>query len=104
VTKGRRELAHDWNGASWLFASESNRAAFKAAPETYAPQYGGYCAYTVSQGYTANIDPEAWSIVDGRLYLNYSKSVRSKWQQDTAGYIAKANANWPKLLDKGQVQ
>ena len=73
--------------------------AFAAQPEKYAPQFGGYCAWAVSQGYTASIDPEAWTIYEGKLYLNYSKGVRDEWAQDIPGNIAKGENNWPKVLD-----
>ena len=72
---------------------------FAANPEKYAPQYGGYCAWAVSQGYTASTDPEAWKIVDGKLYLNYSKSVQLTWEQDAAGNIAAADENWLTVLN-----
>ena len=88
-------LAH--KGATWRFASEANRDAFKADPAKYAPQFGGYCAWAVSQGYTAKGDPEAWKIVSGKLYLNYNRSVRRSWAKNAAKLIRKGNANWPKL-------
>jgi hypothetical protein len=84
-------------GATWRFASAEHRDMFAASPEQYAPRYGGYCSYAVSQGHTASIDPEAWKIVDGKLYLNYSKGVQKMWEKDQAGYIGKADANWPGL-------
>ena len=89
----------DYDGATWRFASAANRAAFEADPAKYAPQYGGYCAYAVSQGYTASTDPEAWKIVDDKLYLNYSKSVQRKWEANQSTFITDANANWPKVLN-----
>ncbi len=95
---GSAEHAFEWQGATWRFASAAHRDRFAAAPEKYAPQYGGYCAFAVAKGYTASIDPEAWTVVDGKLYLNYSKKVQKKWQEDVPGHIAKADANWPKLL------
>jgi YHS domain-containing protein len=95
---GSSDFTHEWNGTTWYFASAENRDAFVANPEQYAPQYGGYCAWAVSQGYTAKIDPEAWAIVDGKLYLNYSKDVQARWQKDVPGHIAKADANWPAVL------
>jgi YHS domain-containing protein len=98
-TEGKAELSSTWKGVSWHFSSADSMKAFEAAPEKYAPQYGGYCAYAVSKGATAPGDPEAWSVVDGKLYLNLSKSIRSTWQKDTAGNIAAANANWPKVLE-----
>lgn len=98
--KGSKEFEHQWNGATWRFSSSENLAAFREEPLAYAPQYGGYCAWAVSQGYTASTDPEAWRIVDGRLYLNYSKSVQQTWERDIPGNIAKADANWPGVLQK----
>lgn len=97
-TKGSKKIAHTWNGAEWRFASTENRDLFVADPEAYAPQFGGYCAWAVSQGYTAGIDPEAWKIVDGKLYLNYSKKVQAKWEADIPGFIRSAEGHWPKLL------
>jgi YHS domain-containing protein len=91
------DYEYAWMDATWYFASAENRDKFAAEPEKYAPQYGGYCAWAVSQGYTAKIDPQAWSIVDGKLYLNYSKGVQSQWQQDVPGNIAKGDANWPAI-------
>ena len=95
---GKASITHKWNGATWRFTSVANRDRFAASPEKYAPRYGGYCAWAVSQGYTASTDPDAWSIVDGKLYLNYSKSVQKKWEGDVPGHIASANSNWPGLL------
>lgn len=98
--KGSDEFVFDWNGAQWRFASAAHRDAFKAEPAKFAPQYGGYCAWAVSRGYTASIDPEAWRIVNGRLYLNYSRKVQAQWEQDVAGNVAKADENWPTILKK----
>jgi hypothetical protein len=74
--------------------------AFKANPSAFAPQYGGYCAWAVSQNYTASGDPNFWKIVNGKLYLNYDKSVQATWEKDIPGYIAKADRNWPGVLGK----
>ena len=79
------------------FASAENRDEFARSPEKYAPQYGGYCAYGVSQGHTAPIDPEAWTIVEGKLYLNYSKGVKKTWSEAIPKHIDEANRNWPGL-------
>jgi YHS domain-containing protein len=95
---GKRTHRLEWKGATWSFSSAKNKELFEAAPEKYAPRYGGYCAFAVSRGSTASIDPDAWSIVDGALYLNYSLGVRAQWSGDIPGNIAKGNANWPKLL------
>ena len=96
--EGSAEFELEWNGATWRFSSAAHRDLFRADPQRYAPQYGGYCAWAVSQGYTASTDPEAWRIVDGKLYLNYSADVQRKWERDVAGFIAKADAAWPRLL------
>lgn len=98
--RGREDLTLDHDGARWRFASEANRDAFKANPAKYAPQYGGYCAWAVSRGYTAKGDPDAWKVVDGRLYLNYDKSVQKAWEKDVPGNIKKGDSNWPKVLGK----
>jgi len=95
---GDPAITHDYMGVTWQFSTEANRDAFAAEPEAYAPQYGGYCAFAVSQGYTASTVPEAWSIVDGKLYLNFSTSVRRRWERDIPGHIAAADANWPGVL------
>lgn len=97
--EGRAAFEYQWNGATWRFANAENLAAFKAEPDAYAPQYGGYCAWAVSQGYTASADPMAWRIVDDKLYLNYSREVQKRWKQDIPGNIRKADANWPRVLD-----
>ncbi len=96
--EGRKEFAYEWNGATWRFASVAHRDLFVQEPARYAPQYGGYCAWAVSQGYTAGIDPEAWTIRDGKLFLNYDLDVQKKWALDIPGNIAKGDANWPKIL------
>ncbi|MEO0633050.1 MAG: YHS domain-containing (seleno)protein [Pseudomonadota bacterium] len=96
---GNPELAYKWNGATWHFSSAENRDAFAADPAGYAPQYGGYCAYAVSEGYTASTVPDAWKIVDGKLYLNYSRRVQRWWERDIPGRIADGNANWPTVLN-----
>lgn len=95
---GRADLAFAWRGATWRFANEANLAAFRDDPEAYAPRYGGYCAWAVAEGYTASSDPEAWRIVDGRLYLNYSRSVQARWERDVPGNIERGDANWPGVL------
>jgi len=98
--KGDAKHTHQWKGATWRFASAANRDAFAAAPEKYAPQYGGYCAYGVAGGYTVSTVPEAWSVREGKLYLNYSAGVQRDWLKDPAGYVRKADANWPKALQR----
>ena len=98
--KGNKDLTTGYDGATWRFASAANRDAFKAAPTKYAPQYGGYCAYAVSKGSTAKGDPQAWTVHDGKLYLNYNKKVRATWAKDIPGNVKKGDANWPAVLEK----
>jgi len=97
-TMGDSAHSSDWGGATWQFASAENKAMFDADPEAFAPKYGGYCAYAVSKGSTAPTDPEAWTIYEDRLYLNFSTNVRSIWSEDIPGNIAKADNNWPSVL------
>lgn len=98
--EGSKAFQHTYKGVTWRFASADNLAAFKANPEKYAPQYGGYCAWAVSQGYTAKGDPKAWKVVDGKLYLNYDLNIQKRWEKDIPGFIVKGDANWPKVLEK----
>jgi YHS domain-containing protein len=101
--KGKKEFSFLWNEATWIFASRENLAAFKIDPEKYAPQFGGYCAYGISEGHKAPTSPDAWTIVDGKLYLNYNKNVRSLWNEKQSDHIANANKNWPKIkLEKDE--
>lgn len=97
AVKGQKKWSTEWQGATWHFSSQANLDAFKADPEKYAPQYGGYCAYGVSQGYTPEIDPQAFHIQDGKLYLNLSKVVLQRWKEDIPGYVHDADKNWPEL-------
>ena len=94
---GSSEYTYQWHGAVWHFASAQHRDAFAKSPESYAPQYGGYCAYGVSQGHTAPVDPAAWKIINGKLYLNYNKEVQKLFLNDPSSEIEKADQNWPKL-------
>lgn len=86
------ELTH--GKAAYRFATAENRAAFAADPQKYLPQYGGFCAYGLSRGYKAPIDPAAFTIRGGRLYLNYDLNVQQTWRQDAGAHIDKANRNW----------
>jgi hypothetical protein len=97
-TPGREDLSLLHDGATWRFASEDNRRLFRADPNRYAPQYGGYCAYAVADGGTSGGNPKAWRIVNGRLYVNATPRVQLKWETDIPGYIKKADANWPQVL------
>jgi len=93
----------EWQGAVWRFASAENQELFESDPEAYAPQYGGYCAKALSEGNVVSTDPEAWKIVDGKLYLNYSADVQAQWSEDIPGNIAKADELWPNVLEGATV-
>ena len=96
--EGSGEHSFEWKGATWRFASAENRKRFTADPSRYAPQYGGYCAYAVAHGTAAATDPEAWRIVDDKLYLNLDRDIQALWMEDVPGFIRKADDNWPMLL------
>ncbi|MEL7257905.1 MAG: YHS domain-containing (seleno)protein [Pseudomonadota bacterium] len=96
--KGSSEHSIEWNGMRWRFANAENLAAFKANPEKYAPQFGGYCSWAVSQGYTAHGDRDAWTVENGKLYLNYNNRIRNRWLKDVQGFIAQGEANWPSII------
>lgn len=92
--------AHEvsWKGATWRFATRDNADSFAAAPERFAPQFGGYCAFAASRGYLAPTIPEAWTVHEGQLFLNASLRARELWLQDVPGNIAKGRQNWPAIL------
>jgi len=95
--KGNESFTFSWHGMTWCFLSKENRDLFAAGPEKYAPQYDGYCAWAMTESRKAITDPEVWKIVDGKLYLNCSKSAYEKWSRDIPGNIKKADANWMTL-------
>jgi YHS domain-containing protein len=97
AVKGTMQFLYEWMGVKWQFADKEHREMFSQDPQKYAPQFGGYCSWAVGHNYTADGDPEAWRIVDGKLYLNYDRSVQKKWEQDRAKWIQEANRNWPGL-------
>lgn len=92
--EGSEDFAFEYNGVEWLFASAENRDLFAADPEAYAPAYDGHCAYAMANGRKVRADPEVWSIVDGRLYVNFSPRIQRRWEEDIPGYIADADAEY----------
>ncbi len=95
---GSDQFTAEWMGATWKFASQENLDRFTADPEKYAPQYGGYCAYGVAQGALVKIELENWSIIDGKLYLNYDDGVQGKWDKNVPGFIETADKLFDNLL------
>jgi len=96
--KGSVDYSTEYKEATWLFSSQQNLDLFLDNPEKYAPQYGGYCAYAVAQNTTASIQPELFTIYNGKLYLNYNESVNEEWSANKDSFIADADKNWPQLL------
>ena len=96
--KGSKDFKTTYQGAEFRFSTAANLALFEADPAKYAPQYGGYCAWAVSQGYTAKGAADNWASADGKLYLNYNAKVQKTWNEDRAGFIEKADAAWPTVL------
>lgn len=93
--KGNKSISYEWQNAVWHFSTTAHRDSFALHPEQFAPQYGGWCAYGWAQGYPAKTEPEAWRIVDGKLYLNYDLSIQKKWDKKQKQYISEADKNWP---------
>lgn len=97
--EGKSDHTLEYKGAEWHFASQENREAFRQNPDQYAPQYGGYCAWAVAQGYTAKGDPMNWRVVNGKLYLNYNADIQTRWERDIPGNIKSAEQNWPRIIE-----
>lgn len=96
--EGKDEYSTSWSDATWKFSSQEHLDLFLANPEKYAPQYGGYCAYGIAQKSLVKIEPEQWTIIDGKLYLNYNAKLNKEWKKNTADYIKTADALFEKLL------
>jgi YHS domain-containing protein len=98
--KGNPQFQSEYHGAKYYFASSEHKAAFDKEPAKYEPQFGGYCAYGVSQGHKAPVEIEAWQIVNGRLLMQYDLDIKSKFNQDQQGTLKKADENWPGLVER----
>lgn len=95
ATRGNEAYSAEWKGARWLFSSEGNRALFEATPEKYAPQFGGFCSFATSKGFTATADPLAWRIEGGKLYLFNDASMRDSWVEALgAGIVQRSELEW----------
>lgn len=99
AVQGTASFTATHEGVTYHFSSAANRDTFVAEPDRYLPAYGGFCAFGVSRGYKVKIEPDAFTVVNGRLYLNYDKGVQERWLKDIAGYIAKADSNWTRILN-----
>lgn len=98
--KGEKQFSYSWQEVEWRFRSQTNLEVFKANPEKYAPQFGGYCAYGVMGNHKSPTEPAAFTIVNNKLYLNYNQNVKKLWVRDTIENIKKAEINWVTLKDK----
>ncbi len=98
--QGNTQFVYSWKGSDWHFVSARNLQIFKENPEKYAPQYGGYCAYGMAKGYKAPTEADAWTIVNGKLYLNYNKDVQKLWNVKQAEFVKTADKNWPGIKNK----
>jgi YHS domain-containing protein len=99
-TPGLQQFTAEYNGAIYQFASAEHQALFKGSPAKYAPQYGGYCAFGVTQEKKYDIDPNAWAVVDGKLYLNLNSGAQNVWNKDRIGNIASGNDIWMNIENK----
>ena len=97
---GNRAFTHSWHEATWQFASAENRDMFVAEPHRYAPQFGGFCSLGAGMGKLVHADPETWTIVSGKLYLQFNSEARDEWRQDIGGNMAKAEGAWSELNRK----
>lgn len=100
--KGQSQYSYEYKGSKFYFVSDANRRAFMEMPEKYAPQFGGYCAFGTAQGYKVSTQPDAFAIVNDKLYLNYDKKVQGIWKQDVPGNIQRAEKNWPEVSQSPQ--
>lgn len=96
ATEGKDDISYEWKGAKWHFSSQEHLELFKNNPEKYEPQYGGYCSFAVSTGFTANPSPENWQLINNKLYLFADKGVMEKWLKKPEENIATCNKNWSK--------
>jgi hypothetical protein len=98
--KGSESYTFQWHEVTWCFLNEANRDLFAASPEKFAPQYDGYCAWAMAEARKAESDPEVWEIVNGKLYLNCSRTAHEKWRRDIPNNIKKADTNRSEVLAK----
>ena len=97
--KGDKDFEHVFMGAEWRFASEANRDLFAINPESFLPEFGGYCAWAVAHDKLARGNPEHWTLVDGKLYFNFNDRTDRLWAENRSAWIAKAERYWPGVLD-----
>jgi enamine deaminase RidA (YjgF/YER057c/UK114 family) len=102
AVQGKPEFEHLWHRLRWRFASGEHRELFTRDPKHYAPQYDGYCAMGTSNDEEAHkdaVDPEAWAIVDGKLYLTHNPYWMQVWREDAMEHIRQADKDWETVKD-----
>lgn len=94
---GKKNITTKYNGVNWAFSSVANKEKFLKDPTKYLPAFDGHCAYGIAQGGKVPTNPNLWRIVDGKLYLNITKTVSGLWEEDVPGFIKTAEKNWTAL-------
>lgn len=97
-SQGKAELSYNYQGAEWRFSTRGNLELFKTNTSAFLPQYGGYCAWAIAQEKLAKGSPKHWSVVDGKLYLNFNARIKQRWEKDETHFIEKADRQWPSIL------
>jgi hypothetical protein len=100
AVRGKPEFSHVWHDARWLFESAENRDKFAANPDAFAPQYGGNCTMSMINGKQSRGDPQAWTVRNGKLYLNGNQTINSRFNEDGDVYISKADSWWTRSFAK----
>lgn len=100
AVKGEQRFQFRWRDANWLFASAAHLDAFMVDPERFTPQYGGFCAFGVAEGHAIGVDPEQFTVHNGKLYLNFNASVNRKWREHMENYISTADEKWPEMVQQ----
>lgn len=95
--KGAAAHHYQYKGSTFYFASSANERSFVRDPEKYVPQFGGFCALGTANGYKVSTQPDAFAVVDGKLYLNHDLKVLARWKEDVPGNITQAEKNWPEV-------
>ena len=96
--KGNKRYTTDYKDATWRFSTRANLDLFRANPEAFIPQYGGYCAWALAHGKLAKASPKNWLVEDGKLYLNFNARVQKQWLADKDIFIREADERWPDIL------
>jgi hypothetical protein len=100
--QGQQNIEYQWHNLRWRFASIAHRDLFARDPDRYAPQFDGYCAMGVASedSHKDIVDPQAWIIVDGKLYMAFDRKALDKFRAHLAANIQSANEHWPQIKDR----